>query len=283
MNADRKVYTTMVELDGDNPDGRLKSRMAATVTIMVETVEDTLPVPLQAVFRDRSANFVWKRTREGPAATRVKVGRQNKERVEILEGVDEGDVLYLVAPPGVAAPKLEQPVAPDPEPLADPPRAGGPPGGAPANGNGPDNGNGNGNGGPAGDGAGGDGMRRAGRQGAWMRKSLAEMTPEELGQYTATLDFTQRMIDMARQNGNEGAAKEAEEALALQRAALERGDLAEAQTQRDKLAALRRQLMGNRGPGGAGGGSDGERPRRDRGGNGERGGGEGGGAGRRGN
>ncbi len=265
QNADRKVYTTLVELDSDNPDGRLRSRMAANVTIMVDTVKQTLPVPLQAVFRDRSTNFVWKRTADGPVATPVKVGRQNKERVAIVSGLDEGDVLYLVPPSGVQAPKLEQPVAPEPAPLPDP---------APAV-----NTNGSGaNGGPAGgDGAGGDGQRRPNRPNlALMRKPFAEMTPEEVEEYKGgSLDRTQRMIDMARLGGNEADAKAAEEVLAKLRDALDQNDFAAAQTHRDALGALSRRMM-NRG---SGGGDGAERPRRgggersgDRGGNGEGGG-----------
>ncbi len=252
MTSDRKVYTTLVELDSDNPDGRLRSRMAANVTISVETVKDTLPVPLQAVFRDRSVNYVWKKSPAGPVATPVRVGRQNTERVALLDGVAGGDVLLLLAPAGVPEPKFEQPVAPEPAPLK------------PQPGNGKEDGNGNGNG-PT---NGGDGPRRGTGMGA-MNKPLAEMTPDELAAYRDRLDGMSRMIDGARQAGNGEAANEIETTLAALRAALDKNDLVAGQVQRDKLSALMRRMGGARGEGG-------ERPRR--GGN----GGEDGG-GRRGN
>lgn len=248
MTSDRKVYTTYVELDSENPDGRLRSRMAANVTISVDTVHDTLPVPLQAVFRDRSVNYVWKRTPAGAVATRIKVGRQNTERVEVLEGVAAGDVLLLTAPAGMQAPKFEQPVAPDPAPLKtnDKPVAD-----ANANGTGTGDGNGDGPRGP----------RNPGSGPSAMNKKLAEMTAEELDAYKGRLDGMTRMVDGTRQSGNLDAANEMEAALTALRAALDKNDLVAGQVQQDKLrAAMRRQMgkgSGGKGSGGNGGGRGG--------------------------
>jgi RND family efflux transporter MFP subunit len=220
MTSDRKVYTTVVELDSDNPDGRLRSRMAANVTIMVDTVKATLPVPLQAVFRDRAANYVWKVGPTGPVATPVKVGRQNTELVEILDGVAEGDLLQLTAPAGVSVPKLEQPAVPIPTPM--------PEGAKPA------------------EAAATDGQRPR-RSGGMSRKKLAEMTPEELEEYTGSLDRMQQMADMVRERGNEDAAKEMETAVAGLRKALAANDLVTGQTHQDKLRTLMRSAMGGMG------------------------------------
>jgi hypothetical protein len=231
--------------------------MAASVTISVDTIEGTLPVPLQAVFRDRSVNYVWKQTPAGMVHTRIKVGRQNTERVEVLEGVAEGDVLALTPPAGVQPPKFEQPVAPEPAPLKATERPGE---------NGGANGNGDGPRGPRGPGS-----------GAAMNKKLAEMTPEELEAYKGRLDGMTRMVDGARQNGNLEVANEIEQAITALRAALDKNDLKAGQEHQDKLRAATRRLMGGgRGPGGNGEGGG------RRGGN--NGGGEGGngGGGRRG-
>jgi RND family efflux transporter MFP subunit len=283
MTSDRKVYTTIVELEDENPDGRLRSRMAANVTIHVDNIKDTLPVPLQAVFRDRSANYVWKDVGGVPTATPVRVGRQNTERVELLAGVAEGDVLHLRPPAGVAAPRLEQPIAPEPAPLKEPARA--------------SDGSGHGGGGPAGNavGANGPGTNGAGTNGAGpgngapdgrsqrgpgmgaMRKKLTEMTPEELEQTKSNLGMYDRMISSGRERGEIEAANQAETALAAMRAALDKNDLATAQTHRDTLSKLGARLRPPRNPGGEGG----DRPRRG-GGEGGEGGGGGGGGGRRG-
>lgn len=253
MTSDRKVYTTVVELDSDNPDGRLRSRMAANVSIMVGTVHDTLPIPLQAVHRDRNVNYVWKEGPEGPVVQKVKVGRQNTERVEVLEGLAEGDSVYLKVPVGVQAPKLEQPIAPQAAVLK--PGEGEPTAQRPAPGNGAN--------GSAAGGANANGGGRRGGGGA-MRKKLVEMTPAELEEYKGTLDFMQTMIDRMREGGNADAATEAEAALAGLRTALDNNDVATAQTHQDKLRALMRAAAPRRGqgdgqgppgPGGSGGGA----------------------------
>ena len=236
MTSDRKVYSTIVDLDSDNPDSRLRSRMAANVTIMVEVVKDTLPVPLQAVYRDRSVNYVWKTGANGPVATPVQCGRQNSERVEILSGVAAGDVLRLKAPTGVPQPKFEQPVAPQAAPLKDaekPAAAGAPAGGATTEANG----------------AGGE-RPRGNRGGMGTRKKFADMTPEELRQAKEGLDRMPAMIDRFRDRMEEPKVKELEDAIAALRKAIDAKDLAAAQVQQDKISAAMRGMMGS----GAGGG-----------------------------
>ncbi|MCA8965822.1 MAG: efflux RND transporter periplasmic adaptor subunit, partial [Planctomycetes bacterium] len=93
MGNDKKVYTTVVELDGENNDSRLRSRMAAAAAITIDTVPDVIAVPQQSVRRDRSVNYIWKHTGKGPEAVKVVVGEHNQEKVQILEGVDVGDIV----------------------------------------------------------------------------------------------------------------------------------------------------------------------------------------------
>ncbi len=255
MTSDRKVYTTVVELDSDNPEGRLRSRMAANVTIMVDVIKDTLPVPLQAIFRDRSVNYVWRLEAGGPKAVPIQCGRQNTERVEVLSGISAGDTLLLKDPAGVQPPKFEQPVVPIPAPLKET-----------ANTNG------------EGDAANGDAARRRGQGTGGMNQKLADMTAEDLASYKERLGGMQRMIDGMRETGSLDAANEMETAITALKAALDKNDLVAGQIQKDKLSSLMRN-RGNR-PGGASPAEPGgDRPRR---GNGE-GGNGGGGGGRRGN
>ena len=114
---DKKVYTTDVMLDGVNRDESLKAGMKAAATITVDTVPDVLTVPIQAVRRDRAVNYIWKSGTDGPLAVAVKVGANNQEKVVVLEGVSEGDLVYRTPPGGQADPKFDQPEAPPPEPL----------------------------------------------------------------------------------------------------------------------------------------------------------------------
>jgi multidrug resistance efflux pump len=256
MTSDRKVYTTVVELDSDNQDARLRSRMAASVTIQVETIANVLPVPLQAVRRDRSVHYVWKQTKEGPVATVVEPGRNNSERVAITKGITEGDVIHIVPPQGMQEPKFEQPVMPVPAPLKDDAKgaaaapgagSGGPGAGAAANG---PTGNGTGAGGPGGG--------RGGRGGMGSQKKIAEMTPEELTAYVERLDS---MTGMAASAGEEQAAKFTDIIQKL-KVAIEKKQLDEAQVHQDALRTMMRSMMGSRGGnrggrGGSGGGPGG--------------------------
>jgi hypothetical protein len=267
MTSDRKVYTTVVELDGENEDQKLKSRQAAAVTIVAETVKDTLPVPLQAVRRDRSVNYVWKQGATGPVAVRVKVGRHNSESVEILEGLAEGDAFHIVPPLGAVEPKFQQPAAPEPEPQK-PPTAD--PSGEtqPANGGPPERGE-------RGPGNGRNGGERGGNRGRGPgmgpQKKFVEMTPEELTQYRAErLDGMTRMVDRFREGGNEEQAKKLEETIASLRKALDENRLEEAQTHADAIRTAMRGAMGGMGQGrregGGGGGGGGGGPEGERGG-----------------
>tara|TARA_R110002096_G_scaffold33110_14_gene95841 strand:- start:2593 stop:4713 length:2121 start_codon:yes stop_codon:yes gene_type:complete len=110
---DKKVYTTKVVLDGINNDDALKAGMKASATIVVETIKSVLTAPIQAVRRDRSVNYVWKRTESGPVAVAVQIGANNQEKVEILSGLVEGDVIFRTPPGGQADPKFDQPALPE--------------------------------------------------------------------------------------------------------------------------------------------------------------------------
>lgn len=141
MTSDRKVYTTIIELDGDNPDSSLRSRMAAAVTILVDELKDVLTVPLQAVRRDRSVNYVWKHTDQGPVAIPVEVGRHNAEQVAIQQGLAAGERIYLTPPTGASPPQFPQPEVPAPFlGTADTPGTGAPDSGSDGGGTEPENG-----------------------------------------------------------------------------------------------------------------------------------------------
>lgn len=103
-NNDLKVYRAWVDLDGDNADGSLRPGMNAEVEIMVQSVTDAILVPLTAIQLERSLPYVWKVTREGPVAQWVRFGASNLDHAEILEGLDEGEEIYLGVPPGSVPP-----------------------------------------------------------------------------------------------------------------------------------------------------------------------------------
>ncbi|MEY2980506.1 MAG: hypothetical protein RL562_733 [Planctomycetota bacterium] len=108
-NNNLKVYKTWVELDGENSDEELRPNMSSTVEILVGEVLDTLTVPVSAVRRQGAVKYVWRASASGPEAIEVKIGRNTLSHVEILEGIDAGDQIYMAPPAGVLAPEFEQP------------------------------------------------------------------------------------------------------------------------------------------------------------------------------
>jgi hypothetical protein len=82
--------------------------MNGTVTIEVGNVEDVVNVPLPALERQGDRHYVWKVGPDGPIAAPVELGANNLTHVQILAGLDEGERIYLVRPPG-----SELPAAPE--------------------------------------------------------------------------------------------------------------------------------------------------------------------------
>ncbi|MBL8725189.1 MAG: efflux RND transporter periplasmic adaptor subunit [Planctomycetes bacterium] len=273
MGNDKKVYTTIIDIDGENQDSRLRSRMAAAATITIGTVKGTLTVPQQAVRRDRSVNYVWKQTAQGPQAVPVKVGAHNQEKVEVLEGVAEGEVVYRTPPGGVPDPKFDQPVLPSSVPSTAPgapgagvqtgatePAAGERPAGRR---DGSAGGSGTGNRGPGGDGT-GPGGPPGNRPGGMQQKKFADMTPEELTTYKEeSLPRMQSGLDRLRNmpGASEETLKNYEAAIDSLKKALDANDLPTAQQHADGIRTMMRSMMGGRnqgrGPGGGGPGGGG--------------------------
>ena len=108
-NSDLKVYKTTVTLDGNNADGSLRPGMNAEIEILVGELHDVLAVPVPGVQHQGQVAYVWKLTPDGPETVMVKIGANNLSHVEVVEGLEEGDRIYLGTPPGAEAPEFEQP------------------------------------------------------------------------------------------------------------------------------------------------------------------------------
>ena len=121
-NQDVKVYRAAVQLDCDNSSGTLRPGMNATVEISVGQVEGVISVPLVAVKRRGDAYFVFKDTPRGPVAVPVELGVSNLTHVEVARGLQEGDQVWLVPPPGLTLPA---PAGPQPPEQTNPPSNGG--------------------------------------------------------------------------------------------------------------------------------------------------------------
>jgi len=95
-NPSLKVYPATVEIEGTHEF--LKPGMSAKVEIIVDELEDVTYVPVQAVFVENSERFVFLKTLGGYKRQTVRIGAYNNDFIELREGIEEGDEVFLKMP-----------------------------------------------------------------------------------------------------------------------------------------------------------------------------------------
>jgi len=83
-----KVYETIIEIDGTVE--RLKPGMSASVEILVDTLEDVLAVPVQAVVQRPSGTWCYVESASGVERRDIELGKATDTFVEIRSGLEEG-------------------------------------------------------------------------------------------------------------------------------------------------------------------------------------------------
>ena len=92
-----KIYKSRITLDKQSD--RLVNGMTVQVEIVTKILNDVLFVPVEAVFENRDRLFVYKQTMAGGIAEQdVIIGESNANFVQIIDGLEEGDVIYLYRP-----------------------------------------------------------------------------------------------------------------------------------------------------------------------------------------
>ena len=92
------LYPVTINLD-DTADLPLRSGMTANVSILVESREGTLLVPLRAVETEGEQAYVWRVTPDGSERVEVTLGLMTDTEVEILSGLSEGEEVVVYAGP----------------------------------------------------------------------------------------------------------------------------------------------------------------------------------------
>jgi HlyD family secretion protein len=92
------VFDVSVELD--EKDERLRPGMIARVEILIESFEDEVSVPIEAIFEKEGATLVYVKRGRGFRPREVEVGRRNDSRIIISSGLNEGDEVALEDPGG---------------------------------------------------------------------------------------------------------------------------------------------------------------------------------------
>lgn len=83
----------------EDSDARLRPGMSATVMFTLARVEDTLALPLSAVFSTAEAvRYVFQKNNERFTAHPVETGIADVRRVQILSGLNSGDEVALTRP-----------------------------------------------------------------------------------------------------------------------------------------------------------------------------------------
>ena len=91
-----KIYRTVVAFNGRNP--RIVSGMSVQVEVVSKILHDVISIPIEAVFEEGGQLLVYRKTLSGPEKTHVKIGSSSDNAVEIVDGLKEGDEVFLYRP-----------------------------------------------------------------------------------------------------------------------------------------------------------------------------------------
>lgn len=91
-----KIYKSKIKLDQQSP--KLVNGMSVQINIVTKTIPSTLFIPVEAVFEDSDRFFVYRAGVAGAKEVDVTIGESNDNFVQITDGLEEGDIVYLYRP-----------------------------------------------------------------------------------------------------------------------------------------------------------------------------------------
>lgn len=92
--SEQKVVRLEIELD-ETDTRKMRPGMRFRGDVEVDRAEQALLVDADAVFLEPEGPIVYRRTLWGHEAVPVELGRRNEKRVEVLDGLSEGDAISL--------------------------------------------------------------------------------------------------------------------------------------------------------------------------------------------
>jgi len=93
FSSDIKVYTTKVRIDQPLPG--LKPGMTANVEILVDRKPSVLTLPVLTILQFHGKDHVAKKVDDRFVQTEVELGASNEKYIEILKGLNEGDIVAM--------------------------------------------------------------------------------------------------------------------------------------------------------------------------------------------
>lgn len=95
-NPNLRLYQTEISIADE--DAQMRPGMSCNVEILVDDIEDTLYVPVQAVVHHAGKNLSFVANGGEAAERQVEIGAHNSKWVAIEKGLEEGEIV-LLAPP----------------------------------------------------------------------------------------------------------------------------------------------------------------------------------------
>ena len=91
-----KHFQVVVTILGENLS--LRPGMTARVVIHIDTAQNILSVPVQAVFSEGANKYCYICKGQNVKKVKVEIGRQNEDYAEIVAGLKNGDMVSLIKP-----------------------------------------------------------------------------------------------------------------------------------------------------------------------------------------
>lgn len=99
VDAATGTFTATLEVEGQ---GKLRPGMFASVYLQTDTHTDALVIPRNALVLDSLGDTVYVKSGDIAERREVQLGLRSEESVEVLEGIDEGDLLIVIGQDGLA-------------------------------------------------------------------------------------------------------------------------------------------------------------------------------------
>ena len=103
--GNEKMYKATIELE-DTPVG-FRPGMSCYAEILIDELEDALYIPRQSVLFDGGETIVFVPTKKEPQRRVIEVGLDNNSWVQVVSGLEEGEIV-LLAPPASFRPSDEE-------------------------------------------------------------------------------------------------------------------------------------------------------------------------------
>jgi RND family efflux transporter MFP subunit len=95
LSADQETKLFLAEIVAGNPAGKMKPGLVASVSVLVDRIEDVVTIPKDAVVRREKGDFVYLVKAGKAALTKAELGVAGGEQIAVRAGIEEGDTLVV--------------------------------------------------------------------------------------------------------------------------------------------------------------------------------------------